>query len=548
MRTIKLLSATILTACLCACSNVWDDHYNPKEDVVDGTNIQSVAMTATEFLKSETSLSSMYTLFSEAGVIETMSKKDQLFTILVVPNGATTNQDDKDYLAKTHISDIAISPSNLINGQRVLMWNGKYLEVQKTETTTGTTFAFNGTKVKKIIKTINGFIYELEAYAYAPKSMYEFIAGLDDSYSVFREMILSRNQKTFDKNASIPKGVDNTGRTVYDSIFTITNPYFAAQGFDIMSESVNATVLVPSNAVVSEALSKARADLNSWGMTRVDSIIENWIFQAAFFNKKYSKQDFEATTDLTSIFKKQWRTTIQQADLDNPVEMSNGVAYYVKWMKIPTNVLIFRLKDYLHYYEKLNEAEKALYYGETNLIFEKCNTDVTEWSGWPGYFPNIINRVLIYKHADQTIDTSELAFTPFQFKDHGNGLYTVAAYKVPPGEYDLCLGFKQSIKCDIGVYFNDVLVTNITAANLATTTYHYDRNGQGYPEGYDTTKATNSKKANYDRDGGKAGVVTIGGTVPAEVKITFKFKSYDAEGSRRATLHHWCLKPTTNCY
>ncbi len=48
-------------------------------------------------------------------------------------------------------------------------------------------------------------------------------------------MILSRNQLTFDKNASEIIGVDNTGNTVYDSVFTVKAPYFENKGFDIMS-------------------------------------------------------------------------------------------------------------------------------------------------------------------------------------------------------------------------------------------------------------------------------------------------------------------------
>ena len=37
------------------------------------------------------------------------------------------------FLAKSHISDISLSPSNLSDGQRVLMWNGKYINVSKVE-------------------------------------------------------------------------------------------------------------------------------------------------------------------------------------------------------------------------------------------------------------------------------------------------------------------------------------------------------------------------------------------------------------------------------
>ena len=90
-----------------------------------------------------------------------------------------------------------------------------------------------------------------------------------------------------------------------------------------------------------------------------------------FFNQKLSKSDFETNIDLNSIFSKQWRTTVQQVDLEDPVSLSNGIAYYVKEMKIPTNVLIYRVKDFMRWYEYLSEEEKALYFDNENLTFEK---------------------------------------------------------------------------------------------------------------------------------------------------------------------------------
>lgn len=53
-------------------------------------------------------------------------------------------------------------------------------------------------------------------------------------------------------------GVDKTGNTVYDSVFTVKAPYFENRKFNIMSENLTATMLLPSNDVVNQALSTAR--------------------------------------------------------------------------------------------------------------------------------------------------------------------------------------------------------------------------------------------------------------------------------------------------
>lgn len=546
MKTIKyILSSILLISGIYACNDDWDSHYSQEEQVVNNVNITVVNKSAVDYLQSQPELSTMYQLFSETGVLDEMIEKDLLFTILVVNDDNALSRavvtDDRTFLAKSHISDISLSPSNLSDGQRVLMWNGKYINVSKVENEdNATSISFNGIAVKKITKVNNGYVYEIEDYVETPKSLYELIEGLGDDYSIFREMIMERNQLTFDKEASKIIGVDETGSNVYDSIFIVTNPYFEAQGFNMMSESLSATVLIPSNEVVNRALTVARQNLQEWGMLREDSILENWTFQSVFFDKKLSKSDFEANIDLNSIFSKQWRTTVQQVDLENPVSLSNGVAYYVTDMKIPTNVLIYRVKDYMRWYEYLSEEEKALYFDNENLTFDKMETKVSEWSGWPGVFPNIINRVVRFKTTDAAIKEYTLNFTAFSY-DEKNKVTT--PYKIPPGEYDLCLGFEQKMEHDVEVSFNGEYVGTVTASQLTKTDFHYDRGGQGYPEGYDVNKATDKKKTNYDRDGGKVGVITIEGTEP--VNVVIKFHGINAS---KCCFHHWCLKPTKNCY
>lgn len=546
MKTIKyILSSILLISGIYACNDDWDSHYSQEEQVVNNVNITVVNKSAVDYLQSQPELSTMYQLFSETGVLDEMIEKDLLFTILVVNDDNALSRavvtDDRTFLAKSHISDISLSPSNLSDGQRVLMWNGKYINVSKVENEdNATSISFNGIAVKKITKVNNGYVYEIEDYVETPKSLYELIEGLGDDYSIFREMIMERNQLTFDKEASKIIGVDETGSNVYDSIFIVTNPYFEAQGFNMMSESLSATVLIPSNEVVNRALTVARQNLQEWGMLREDSILENWTFQSVFFDKKLSKSDFEANIDLNSIFSKQWRTTVQQVDLENPVSLNNGVAYYVTDMKIPTNVLIYRVKDYMRWYEYLSEEEKALYFDNENLTFDKMETKVSEWSGWPGVFPNIINRVVRFKTTDAAIKEYTLNFTAFSY-DEKNKVTT--PYKIPPGEYDLCLGFEQKMGHDVEVSFNGEYVGTVTASQLTKTDFHYDRGGQGYPEGYDVNKATDKKKTNYDRDGGKVGVITIEGTEP--VNVVIKFHGINAS---KCCFHHWCLKPTKNCY
>lgn len=565
-----LIIALTISLAFTSCSDQWADHYDTKSSVVSNTEIEVVNESIVDYLQKDTNLTNIYELFNQAKILERMRTDGQLMTVLVTDNSHIAKTmsradvgTDIEYKAKSHVSDISLSPSNITNGQRILMWNGKYLNISLVTDLTNhglSTIAFNGTEVEKIIKATNGYIYILKDEVSSPKSLYETIEGLGDEYSIFRDMILSKSQKVFDKEKSTPIGVDNTGNTIYDSVFTIRNPYFESVKFDLMSEALNATMLIPSNEVINKALAEAKTNLKTWRLERQDSILNNWIFQVAFFNTKLSSTDLTAPIgveaqypdyiDHNSIFGKQWRTTVQEVDVNDSIPLSNGIAYKITKMKIPTNVLIYRLKDYFKYYNDLSSADKEKYYINENLTYNSTKEMVPAWSGWPaGGFPKINNVIVRFTLTDEKETTPSwtyrLDFTPFKYSINESG-YTAEEYLVPPGEYDLCMGFEQKCGYDIEVWFNDEKVNTVTTSQLTKSDFHYDRGGQGYPEGYDTKKATDKKKQNYDRDGGKVGVVTITGTQAKPVKITLIGKKMTK--SSKVILHHWCLKPTVNCY
>lgn len=535
-----------------SCTDSWDEHYSKSDSTVNNTEIVVVNESVTDYLAQESSLNNMYQLFNETGMIDQLLAKEQMYTILAVESSIAN--DDPTYTAQTYISDASISPSNLEDGQRILMWSGKYLNISRASgENDASSIHFNNATVTKVVKLTNGYLYILDQAINAPRSMYEIIESLDDNYSIFREMILSRNVLTFDREASRVTGVDNTGNTVYDSVFTVRAPYFEDEGFNIMSENLTATMLIPSNAVVEDALNTARQNLAEWGLTRADSILENWVFQAAFFNRTYSKTDFENNMDLTSIFNKQWRTTVQQVDLDNPISMSNGIAYHVTWMKIPTNVLIYRLKDIFRTYEYLSDSEKEDYFKATNLSFNEVRYE-TYHAGWPANgFPRIDYYTLRYNLTDAENRSYLLDYTPYIYEEVGSADHTTKPYKIPAGTYTFHMGLRQesanlgNITISIIKEGVEMPIGTIAESAHSGTNYHFDRNGGGYPEGYSSSAASSagvSRAGNYGRDGGQIGTVTISGDA-APIIIRF-----NASGNNLSTtrFHHWCLKPTADCY
>ena len=183
-----------------SCTDTWDEHYAQDTSKVNNTEISVVNATITDYLAQEPSLSDMYQLFNETGMVEQLLEKEQLYTILAVESGIAAG-DDPIYTAQTYISDASISPSNLEDGQRILMWSGKYLKISTTspETRAVAGVRFNNANVTKVIKLTNGYLYLLDQAVESPRSLYEIIENLGDDYSIFRNMVRSRYVLTFDK-------------------------------------------------------------------------------------------------------------------------------------------------------------------------------------------------------------------------------------------------------------------------------------------------------------------------------------------------------------
>jgi hypothetical protein len=552
-----------------SCSEKWDAHYDQKETVIDGDAVKVVDSSAKEYIQSESDLSAVSALFAEQGIFEAMDSKDQLFTVLVYPNEvmSAATIDDPEFFAQTCVCDLAFTPTKLTNGLSMQMWNGKYLTVSVTEGSSGDEVRIAGSKVKGVVQVSDGFIYLLDAPVYAPKSLYEMLNDLDDHYSLFRELIASYEEKVFDKENSIPRGVDETGNTVYDSVFVVKNTLMdrynsgGTETWNMRSEYYNSTMLIPSNDLITNALENAydyiREALNREPTESDSTKFQEWIVKVSFYDDVLTPAELDGETDLTSVSGYQedatastsgviWKPTVQKVNTANPVELSNGVAYYVTSLKIPNNVVIYRIKSRFYFWENCSEAEKAEYFKWTNLenpdIYD--NGSFGPIGPWPAVYYKCL-RAYPTEEATASKLPVALEYTGIALNDDG----TVSVVMVPPGEYCLRMGFRSDkYPWRLDIYFNDELV----AGNVDPNSGHYDRYGVGYPEGYNYNDwySTNSKASNYDRDGFDVATVTVTGTEPRPIKIKMVSNNMtEGSGSKyRMIVYCWTLRPTDNNY
>ena len=574
MKTINRICLTgCLFLCLTACDGNWQQHYYQSETTITNEQLIMVSQTTQEYLSGNDSrhLSDMYQFLQDNKVFDMLQKKGQLHTLLMVENDAfkAPEAERAEYIAHSHVTDICLSPSNLYHGERVLMWHQKFVTVGIDSLgLLGdlTHITFNGSPVKEVVKTTDGYIYVLDAMIETPISLQDYINDLPEEYSLFKDMVLASGGKLFDKNNSKPIGIDATGNTLYDTVWIYTNDFFDAKNFSLSSESLTATMLLFSNDVIAQAMAQADSALAAWDMTRDREVLMRWILEVAFYDKMYEASDLidnddEKFVDLKSIYDRQWRVEEQSLDLDNPIKVSNGIVYEVKKLRFPNNILIYRIKDFYRNYEYCTAEEKELYFKYDNLKNIEMKSEVEAWTPMPGVWP---------MHGNVTFscyltDASQGFYLDMQLikpvYDEAGNISSVRPYLIPPGSYRFAMGFFQNMGVTMNV---SVIVLNgservklgeasVTVAS--TTEFHYDRGtflSDTWPEGYKEVKNdyTHSKKNNYNTDGGavmaELEIPDLKGDGSA-LPMIIKLEMPTGKDSRLA-FHHWCLRPTSDNY
>ncbi len=566
----KLIAIIFATGLATACSELKnDDHYGSTDVTITNPELKIVKESSEAYISGRSDMSSMSALFASEGIFDELNQKGQLSTILVVTNDHFTQPEEKvNFVTRSHVSDMSVSPANLHNGDRLMMWHGKYVNVSMDEEGQEGIIIdhlmFNNAHVKEVIKTGNGYVYVIDEMINTPTSLRDYIDNLGDDYSIFKEMVNASGGKEFDRANSKAIGINAEGNTVYDSVFIYTNTFFENQGFDMNSESLTATMLLFSNDVINNALYDAHDRLQKWGLERKDSLMKDWILKVAFFKKQYTAEELtDSEEPLSSIFNKDWDTKKQNIDLANPENLSNGIVYKVNKLILPQNVLIYRLKDCFYHYEVCTAEQKEEFFKMTNMKFDKCNTEVAAWTPWEGVWPLHENRVMqVSKTEDVTPeDGFILDFTLIKQNDDG----TISPFLIPPGNYRLAMGSKQNMNIDVivTVFAEGQEIAKSELVNWGgNTAFHYDRGNTlpyCYPEGYNasyvsanSSSPNKNKAGNYDTDGGlilqELAIPDIKGDgSPVKVVLRIQCEKWYVDPSKGTAssviFNHWCLRP-----
>ena len=526
-KIIFLLAGFVLF--IASCTDKWEEHYGLDSAGEESSVVSPLNLL--EYLESQPQYSSFVEALKRTNVAQELTR-DQVLSVWVVDNEAmealSTIEMADSFVMKYHVNNLSFSLNKLKDGQRLRALNGKYIPVRKVgdRPTVGGSSIINGNQFTK-----NGVVHEINRLMIPDPSIADYLNSLDEEYSMIRDSIFALNDTLFDPVNSIPKGVDLTGNTIYDSVFIIENPLF--ENANIASEFSQVTMFLPSNAVIEDAYRNLKSQYDQFGkaMTYADTMIAfNWIRDAVLFNKVV--RDYGSELDLESVMGKVWRTSVQKVNT-NPRTMSNGLIYEVTKLKIPNNVHITKIKNLFQYYSFVPEHLKPELFTFTDTT--DIQVRATDSYSFPSI--NVSGTYTILQLRGDINDPELLAvdFTPVKLEKLPNGTTTATPVLVPPGEYNLYLGVQSKNHPYINVYVNDELIAselNVDPSNP----WNYDRVNQTVPG----TK--------YDGIGGLVGIINIPGDEMTTFRIKVEFARLGKGSTEELKLYHWALLPTENNY
>lgn len=249
---------------LTSCSDVWESHY-AADPAITGKTLMDV-------LREDSTLSSFARMLEATGTDTAYLQSSQAFTVWAPVNSAYTGFDWADTAAmrvivKNHIARYSI-PSASVTDKRIYMLNGKFIRFNQI----GSDFAFGGeTLLSGEAIAQNGVLHKLPHIIPFASNIWEFMDKNTEMDSI-KKFLYSFDVNAFDEKNSVKLGVDQKGKSIYDSAFIYSNDQITRLG-RLSTEDSLYTVLLPTNTAWREAYARIRPYYKSFAVAALrDSI------------------------------------------------------------------------------------------------------------------------------------------------------------------------------------------------------------------------------------------------------------------------------------
>lgn len=234
---------------LTSCSDVWDAHY-AADPAISGKTLMDA-------IREDSTLTTFAYMLKATGADTAYLQSSQAFTVWAPVDSAFTNFVLTDTSAmrtvvKNHIARYSI-PTASVTDKRIYMLNGKFIRFNQV----GTDFAFGGeTLLGNEAVAQNGILHKLPHIIPFSSNIWEYMNTGTELDSI-KKFLYSFDVNTFDEKNSVKLGVDQKGKSIYDSAFIYSNVQLNRLGL-LSTEDSLYTVILPTNTAWKEAYARIR--------------------------------------------------------------------------------------------------------------------------------------------------------------------------------------------------------------------------------------------------------------------------------------------------
>lgn len=572
MKKINLCILLLVSILLiCSCSD-WNDHFDDGQISSEEQTIFNGDIVT--YLKTTAELSQMSQLLESNGVYDS-TYTNKTYTFIVCDNATLSahasefaDSASKSNFALNSVSDMEVAPSMLKDGLGIKTRFGKCVWVY--EQNDG--FHFDECNVTKSIKTNNGYVYYVDGIVPIRLSVYEYLFNkLGSEYNDFKILVMTRQKQMFDREHSAIVGVDEQGRTVYDSVFTMRCELMdrytkdGADYWNMRDENYAMTMFVPNNTQIRRAMKAAIDSIPRWlnrPANAADSTkFYDWIVKACFVDRRVNENELPTTTDASNpygfdfdcvggyqkIINEQadeikykeaepahWRPSVQRVDVSKKITCSNGFIYPCTNFKIPNHVVIYRVKTRLYQvWNAMNDKERNQYFKWIHWKEPRADIEGQSAFDLDPSLPMMQYFLLCAIPDKESMDDELPCSVTYRGLLYDESTNKVSEANLPAGEYYWSMGFKHSIQYSLSMKFNDQPWSVEDMVMYAQgSNFHFDRGaasevphlGTGviaYPEGFDPDDwiKIDAKAIAYDTDGYLVDIVNLTHSGPFTITI-----------------------------
>lgn len=348
---VLLLGIAIIFTC---CNSYFDEYYEDKRTIE--------ASSVLEYLNSSNEYSAFVECLVETGLDSTLEEAKTITVFAVENEGMdyikNLSVDSMLLYMKYHLAYGNNYRSELQYKSRLKSFNGKYHAI----TNNGEIRINNVTFNMPDVTCGNGIIQGMNSSFSVKRNLYETILRLPDEFSIIRNYISDADTLLFDRGNSKPIGINETGNTIYDTVWIHSNRILQGTG-DVRKEDDFFTAFIPTNDAVTSAITNVRKSYkNATGKDfkpEVDLLLFKWCHEALFYIGEV--EDVKADTMLTLTNGSKFLLSVQQVDENSKKPTSNGDLYAVTDLKVPKFKYMEEVKITPRYIMRMDAATRDLY-------------------------------------------------------------------------------------------------------------------------------------------------------------------------------------------